>query len=395
MFNLNRPLITNHFTITDSIRDLKEELPEQTSEFLRRDYLLALEEAAPPGLSFRYLSHKKGRKSDLLFYFQVINLSSREVGQIVHFEPYSKMMSGISMLIQNLLFGVKKDKPHYLVVCGNMCLSGEYGVVAPAEVKDKTAELLMEAVQCVNRELDKKGKVVANIVKDYPSELDPYGNILKSRKFNALVMDPIMKMEIRSHWNRFDDYLADLSAKYRQRFLQARKKIADFEIRSLSETDLIRLKPRLDVLYKAVQDKSPVRLIKTDAAYLISLSRHLGEKITFKGIFKEGELLAFLCGIHAGDHYEAHHIGIDYHYNKSHSLYLNLLYLYIEMAIANRVSLLSFGRTALEMKTTVGAVPHAYNAYIKLSNSLLNSISSHLLPAEASSNWIPRNPFRQ
>ena len=65
------------------------------------------------------------------------------------------------------------------------------------------------------------------------------------------------------------------------------------------------------------------------------------------------------------------------------------------MAIDVKARVVSFGRTALEMKTTVGAVSYPYNAYIKLNNRLLNGVLKKLLPENISEDWIPRDPFRQ
>jgi hypothetical protein len=325
----------------------------------------------------------------------VINLSSEQLGQIIKFEPYSKIVSGLSMLLQNLLFGTKKDKPHYLVICGNMYLSGNYGILLEGKNPQKTAEFLPLAFDYVQKELEKTGKVMAKIAKDFPAESDFYGAVLKEKKFHPLVMDPIMEMAIRPHWKSFDDYVSDLSSKYRQRYQQVKKKLAGCEVSVMKTDELIRRKEEIDRLYLAVQMKSPVCLVMHNSDYLISLSKRLQSGIEFKGIFENGKLLAFMTGINDHSHFEAHHIGIDYEYNKSHNLYQNILYQYIEMAILAKSPLLSFGRTALEMKTTVGAVAHTFHAYIKLNNSLINGISGHLLPKEYEMDWIPRNPFRQ
>ena len=66
--------------------------------------------------------------------------------------------------------------------------------------------------------------------------------------------------------------------------------------------------------------------------------------------------------------------GLDYHYNKEYALYQNILYTFIKEAIITRVNTLSFGRTALEMKSTVGAKPIDHVAYIRLNNRLLNKL---------------------
>lgn len=395
MFLKSKVIRTPDFHIYDSLATLQVELPHHRTLFLEKEYLLSMEESSPSALSFRYVCLKEKGKLLAAFYFQVINLSSNQLGQIINFEPYSKIVSGLSMLVQNMLFGAKKDKPHYLVICGNMYLSGDYGILVEGKEQESKTHLLVDAFEFVRKELEKTGKVMAEIAKDYPAENDIYSAALKAKKFHPLVMDPIMKMEIRSHWKSFDDYVSDLSSKYRQRYQQVKKKLDDCEVRVMSTDELIERKEEIDRLYLAVQMKSPVRLVMHDSDYLISLSKRLASKIEFKGIFEKGKLLAFMAGIKDHNHFEAHHIGIDYEHNKSHNLYQNILYQYIEMAILSRSPLMSFGRTALEMKTTVGAMAHTYHAYIKLNNGLVNGIAGHMLPKKYEMDWIPRNPFRQ
>lgn len=395
MFLKSKLIKTPDFQIYNSLDVLQKELQPHHTLFLEKEYLLSMEESSPSALSFRYVCLKEKGRPIAAFYFQVINLSSNQLGQIIHFEPYSKIVSGLSMLVQKMLFGDKKDKPHYLVICGNMYLSGDYGIIYNDSDNEQSAHLLIDAFEFVRKELEKTGKVMAKIAKDYPAENDFYGSVLKSKKFHPLVMDPIMEMEIRPHWISFDHYVSDLSSKYRQRCQQVKKKMESCEVRIMPTNELIERKEDIDRLYLAVQMKSPVRLVMHNSDYLITLSKRLKSNIEFKGIFEKGKLLAFLAGIKDHNHFEAHHIGIDYEHNKSHNLYQNILYQYIEMAILAKSPLLSFGRTALEMKTTVGAVAHTYNAYIKLNNSLLNGIAGHMLPEKYEMDWIPRNPFRQ
>ena len=75
-------------------------------------------------------------------------------------------------------------------------------------------------------------------------------------------------------------------------------------------------------------------------------------------------------------------------------MYQNILYAFIELGIELNVDKISFGRTALEMKTTVGAVPKNYNAYLRLENRVVNHLVKSFLPTEPSTDWTPRNPFK-
>jgi hypothetical protein len=54
-----------------------------------------------------------------------------------------------------------------------------------------------------------------------------------------------------------------------------------------------------------------------------------------------------------------------------------------------------FARTALEIKSSVGAVPQQLNCYVKHQNSILNRFTNtamdYLKPEEA---WVQRHPFK-
>jgi hypothetical protein len=396
MFDKSRPSSPAlKAVLIPSIAQSEPLLLEGLPFFLDIPYLSAMEKSSPAGVEYRYVIVKQGSKPSAFFYFQAIDLSRLEVGSIVQADQYSRIMQGLSQLIQKLLFGVRRNAPKFLLVCGNMCISGDYGVYIRPGLENMAGDFLMMALETAQADLNRNGKVVAMVVKDFLPEKDYFGKTLKSKKFNALVMDPIMEMSIPNGWSDFGDYLDAISAKYRQRYLQASKKLMDTELRTLSTSEIERETDRINDLYHQVQAKSPVQLIKPDAAYLLQLANQLQEKVTFRAIYKDGKMIAFLTGINAGDHYEAHHIGIDYAFNKSHALYLNILYLYIQLALEHKAQKLSFGRTALEMKTTVGAVPVQCNAYLKLSNTLLNGMACHLLPEESSDKWIPRNPFKR
>ena len=382
---------TESITVYHSIKEIPAEKFPENGLFLSKAYLFTLEESAPSGMQFRYiLSESEGFNS--LYYFQLINLSAVEIGQIINKQPFSGIVKAACDLIHGFLFGTNKNKPHYLMICGNMCLSGPFGI--SCENAASGPAHLFEAIEHCTKALSKEGKVIGTIIKDFPESNDSYSPVIRHHRYNRLVMDPVMKMQVREEWKEMGDYLAALSAKYRQRFQQARKKIQPFTVKDLQLEDMRLLEDRINELYSAVQDKSPVRLVKPDAGYLIGLKKNLGKKVRFRGIFDGELLIGFMTGIHAGSTYEAHHIGIDYHYNKSHSVYLNILYFYIEMAIDAGAKELSFGRTALEMKTTVGAVADPHNAWLKLNNGMLNSLVKYMLPEKQAEDWIPRNPFK-
>ncbi|CAN5468962.1 hypothetical protein BH11BAC2_BH11BAC2_25290 [soil metagenome] len=376
--------------LSDAVRNFLKDAPV----FLSPDYLKALEVSGIAGLTFHYIVLVENNKIKGFYYFQILNVASRELGTIVHIEPYTKVVNSFALIINKLLFGAKKDHPHYLLNCGNMCLSGDFGIFAGKNPDPNAYAVLPQVLKKITSDLEKSGKVITLLVKDFIKENDPASVALLANNFNRIVLDPIMKVFFETSWTTFQDYQDALSAKYRLRLNNARKKIADCTVRNLSTTEIKEQSARINELYQAVQHKSPVTLAKPDVQYLLSLSLSLQNKFRFRAYYKGEKMIAFMTGILNGSEYEAHHIGIDYEFNKSHSIYLNILYELIEIAIESGAQQLSYGRTAMEMKTTVGALPVDYNGYLKMNNSLLNKIVKPFLPAEAPKDWTARNPFK-
>jgi len=360
--------------------------------FLSRPYLSAMETAAPVGVEFRYAGIYRGGVPKGFFYFQIIPVFEKNTTRLIQPEPYHSLVKGILKLSSGISGSSKKV---YVIIQGNACLSGPWFWQAADDNLTCPPVDLEQLHHSLKMEVGKKGKVLATVIKDLTSDYDAVSAFVKNQRFLQLPMQPLMQMSIRPEWKSMDDYVNSLSAKYRKRFLQAQSKLAGCEIRAFSLEEMVREKPAIDRLYEQVKEKSPVQLFRTDVTYLIALKKNLGDTISVKGIFHEGRLVAFLSGIRSGGHYEAHHIGIDYNLNRTHSLYLNILFGYIQLAIESGSSLLSFGRTAMEMKTTVGAVPVYQDTFLKFNHRILNSLVRPFIAKEPVQDWTPRDPFKR
>jgi hypothetical protein len=172
------------------------------------------------------------------------------------------------------------------------------------------------------------------------------------------------------------------------------KKMEGVEIRDFNADDFENHKTTLYELYKGVQQKSPVRLLSCKIDYLANLLSLSNDRIIFRTFWKDNKIIAFLTVIMNGSELEAHHIGFDYSLNKNLAIYQNILYHYIEIAIQHKMQRISFGRTALEIKSTVGAIPIEYKAFIRFENRVVNSLLYHVFPEKSGDEWIQRNPFK-
>lgn len=359
------------------------------------DYLRALEKSGIPGMSFYYAVCSRNVHAHSMFYFQLLELDPVKMKNLIRVEPYHHLVGSLTGMISRLFFGLATGKKMVLICGGNMLISGQCFYQGKSLAKEAQS-IPLEVLNRLRAEIEKEGdRVIASVLKDFPDENDEIRGRLPSRQFSRFHMDPIMGMELRSEWKSFEDYLQALSAKYRQRYRKTIEKSAGLEWRDVNPAFIRQHSERLNELYAAVVSRSPIRMIEPDHRYLWNLKREMGNSCRIRVLLSDQTPVAFVCGLQFGRHYEAHHIGMDYSIQRSHNLYLNILYQYIEMAIGTGCTYLSFGRTALEMKTTVGAVAHPHQAYFGMHHSILHSLSRHFLPKEESENWTPRNPFRE
>ena len=76
-------------------------------------------------------------------------------------------------------------------------------------------------------------------------------------------------------------------------------------------------------------------------------------------------------------------------------MYLNILYDIIKIGFDQKCRSVVFARTALEIKSSVGAEPHEMYWYLrhrnKVSNRFLSQIVDYLNPKD---DWVQRKPFK-
>ncbi len=115
-----------------------------------------------------------------------------------------------------------------------------------------------------------------------------------------------------------------------------------------------------------------------------------------KGLYADGELIAFSSWFVMPDNsIEAHYIGMDYELNTKWELYQNILYSFIEIAIATGKEKVNLGRTAAEIKTTVGAKAHELTCYLQPQNTVSKFIAKPFIEFLKPKEWVPRNPFKE
>ena len=125
----------------------------------------------------------------------------------------------------------------------------------------------------------------------------------------------------------------------------------------------------------------------------VRLKQELQENFIVRLYERNREIVGFSTAIITKQGLIAHRVGIDYTHNHTHKIYQNMLYDYVELAIQHRSSTVNYGRTALEIKSTVGAEPQARSVLLRLSNRFANQILSWFVPTSTTPKWVQRHPF--
>jgi hypothetical protein len=372
------------------------EVTETDKIFFNLSYLKSLEDSKPVALAFRYVLLFENSKPVAAYSFQLLNVASNELGNILNLEKYGWLAGKVTHAIDKIVFKRNNNqKSNYIICCGSLFVSGEYGI----SYRDKNNKAIVhnalpEILNFLKQEIEQTDDVCALMVKDFFNATTIEKTLL-DENFSSMPMDPEMIFHVQKNWNTFEDYLESLSAKYRLRTNNSLKKIVEVTIKNLTVDEIEKYKPEINELYLQVQNNASVRLVKANVNYFIELKKNLPEHAYVKAFFLEDKMIAFICGIFYKGNHEAHLIGIDYSLNKSLLLYQNILYLFIKDAIELKSEQLFFGRTALEIKTTVGARAFPLSTYFRMSNSILNGMIKPIIKRSSIEEWTPRNPFKK
>ena len=269
-----------------------------------------------------------------------------------------------------------------------------------AQEKRKTIETT------TNRQIDDKEltEIIKAIKKNYnvnffllPDHFHQNVNekINLNNQLTRVLTDPDMTLAISSQWTSFEYYTNDLSSKYKKRTRSIFKKGGDLKIKKLSKDDVFSEIDNLKILYENVYNKSSFSGPKFDISiYLEFLNDEFLEFNTY-GFFINNTLIGFSSEIITGTTLYSYFIGIDYSYNTKYDLYNRMLYHTLESGIEKHIQQIKFGRTAAEIKSTVGAVPSSSIGAVYIENKLLNLLFKPFIKSIKPKSWVQRSPFKK
>ncbi len=372
-----------------------EHITEKKTVFLECDYLKIVERGEYTQLTCRYVIVYHKKKPCGIIYFQIADFKAEVFGELLG-QPEDGLKSRRLNIFEKYIDSNKNEILLRLFTCGNNLVSGEYGYLFESKLKEKTAhELVLKIIDLVSKEEKLKTTISAVLIKDFHKALEPK-TIFINEKYSEFFVEPNLVVDIPPQIKSINEYIDLFSKKYRNRAKSIFNSFLGVEKKQLSLDQIKSYERELYMLYEEIFDKAKFKLIKLPKDYFSSVKAAFRESFRVIAFFYEEKLIAFAsCFIMPDGSLEAHYIGFNYGLNNKFNLYQNILYVMINEAIVNKCTKVNLGRTASEIKTTVGAKPVQLICYIKPQNTISKLIQkpfiSFLQPAE----WIPRNPFKE
>ena len=203
-----------------------------------------------------------------------------------------------------------------------------------------------------------------------------------------------MAMSINKEWLNFDDYLASMKTKFRVKARKAIKQSSDLRIEEVTLKNIENQLPQMTFLYKKVADNASFNFGHFNLETYQTLKENLDKNYILKTYWLEDKIVGFISGIINQKSLDAHFVGIDYELNREYAIYQKMLYDYIEIGIKNSVETINFGRTASEIKSSVGAIPQELTIYIRHKRSLKNKLLKLFLQQIQPTPFNQKYPFK-
>lgn len=367
-----------------------DEVVHNRSLFLQRNYLRSIESGTDDQLKLRYALFSEGVKPVGVACFQITDFVGKPIGPLLDRNTPSTTFLARKLGLTQQPFAFK------MIVCGSAFSSGEHSFAfLPTATPQAAVHSLVEAVSRIQLQQDAQEGFTGVLFKEFYPSSEPVVGLLKNYSYSDLATEPNMVLFLDPDWGRFDQYLNSLSSKYRIKAKRAYAKSAGLVARDLSIEDLIERTERMEKLYASVLDRADYRLGKLQMKALLNLRRNLGEEFILKGYHLGNELVGFLSGFVDGDTLEAFLVGIDYRLNRGHAIYPRMLYDYLQIALDRGLCRINYGRTAGEIKSTIGAVPVNMKCYIRHRRSILNRLLPALSRRVRPTAFPLRKPFKK
>lgn len=382
-----------HYNVYKSFNNLPEgwDTLVKHDVFLQSRYLQAIEEASPNNIQWFYVGIFKDNVLVAVAVIQRVQLYLQDIFR-------KTKVSCLKTFFRDLVSKVLKGN---ILVVGNLTHTGQHGIFFNEEIISQTQffEAVFSALDQIKITIknNQNKKIRAVMLKDY-FENDSIHNqksFFNSEKLHKVFVQPNMILSKHPKWNSIEDYTASLHKKYRDRYKRARKKLNGIQTIELSLEDVKHHTSELHTLYMNVSNNAKFNTFLLPENHFYCLKLRLQKNFKVFGYYLEDQLVGFYTLILNNNALETYFLGYNTEHQYTNQLYLNMLYDMLKFGIDSKFKTIVYARTAMEIKSSVGAQPKAMVVYLKHTNTYLNAILKQVFKLmNPSQNWEERHPFK-
>jgi predicted N-acyltransferase len=356
------------------------------NHFLQTNYLSVLEKSAPTNMKCFYIGFFDNEKLIGIALSQYVNADK--------LESFGERDNCFKTYIRNFIF--RNFAAHVLFI-GNNMITGENAYQFEENLSaEKISDLL---VSCTSKLIShlKKQTIKIHIVsyKDFYQENAQKLKQFQFKNYFEFNTQPNMVFNLNENWKNKEDYIAAFSKKYRDQYKRSHKKIEGIEVKELNLDEVISYENQIYDLYYHVAKNAPFNTFFLSKNHFSTFKQQCGHGFKIFGYFLNQKLIGFHSILLNGDVLETYFLGYDDQVQKEKMLYLNMLYNMTEFGIENQFKKIIFGRTALEIKSSIGAEPILMSGFIYHQNKFLNQFMPKIFKRlEPETSWQQRHPFK-
>lgn len=211
------------------------------------------------------------------------------------------------------------------------------------------------------------------MAKDFGPDLDQALAPHWSKPWQRATFDPVMITPLDPTWTDRESWMEALRTKARTKVRSILARNSDVTLNRITDpTELRALGPDLIDLYEQVYGRASIVMGGLEADDFARLAEHWGDDFLLVTHHFEGRLVGFHCGIHHADPaaqggtIEAYFVGFEPELNKECALYQRMLIEFIGWGISLGAAKVVMGRTAMEIKSTLGALPVPVSTWVHI-----------------------------
>ena len=382
----------------DPISEIWDSMINENRLFFRSKYFKILEISPPPQLNFYYCLIYKNKKLEGCLYFQIIHYNAYKSLNLDNEKARNRNSWGLSIVNASKEY-VAKSLDFKGIIFGNSLTTGQnaYQFNDRFDIHDQVslADLALEEVRTI---LIKNGiKVRLAFIKDFHQDIfsEPQLEKAKCEEYYRLDAQPNMFLKLHPKWKNQTDYFTAFKSKYRVGAKKALKQLVGIEKRQLTNEDVEIWNETMYKLYRYIADTASFNLFFLNKDYFKVLNREMHDECKMYGYFKDNQLIAFYTVFDLGHELDAHFLGYEMELNKELQLYKNILIDIVTLAIEQKKEKVNFSRTAMEIKSSIGAQEEDMSCYIQHRNKLQNVLYAKFFDwLKPENDWIIREPFK-